>query len=284
MTRIVKLEQLLSRVEYRAEYDAVEGINEFRTLLETDPKGEVHRFLSRAFTKLEGKVQGGIAFVLAEHYRKNGMIANFQDLFASGDENVRESVLNALWGEPGESPEMGRAIVEMAIAAATDPSPGVRTEVAYVLQNQSGWGVDVAAGIDALPSLLKDADARVKQQAAYAVGNLAKRKYDLSNCIAQLRRNVKNKDVHVRESSAWALWQLSRYKHDIAAAVPELVWLCSDKEDYDKPRKNAAGALLHHCKKSSQNCKAVRARVNETTLDTGRKEIRKFLSDIETIK
>lgn len=275
-----ELERLISRVEFRQESNEAEGIDEFRDLLEVDREGRVLRFLCRSLPKLKGQVRGGIAFVLAEHYRKTGAVQSLRELFASNDEYVRESVLNALWGEPGSNPEPGPAIVQMAIDAANDASPGVRTEVSYVLQNQNAWGVDVAAGIGTLRSLLKDPNSRVRHQAAYAVGNLAKSKRDMTSCIAQLRRNVKHKDMYVRESSAWALWQLSRYKHDVSSAVPELVWLLTDTEEYNEPRKKAAGALVHHARKSPENTKVVKAQVQSVVLDKSRREIRKFIEEL----
>ncbi|MHC4405611.1 MAG: hypothetical protein ACYTG0_38690 [Planctomycetota bacterium] len=183
MVDTAELERLLSLVEYRAEVASVEGLDEFRDRLKDDSNGRVLGFLKRALPKLEGERRGGIAFVIAEHYRETGDVKSVRRLFATDDACQRTGVLDALWAGPGSTPEMGRAIVQMAIDAADDPSPAVRTEASRVLQCQCDWGVDVSAGIAPLRSLLKDRSHRVRHQAAYAVGNLARRKYDMSGCI-----------------------------------------------------------------------------------------------------
>jgi hypothetical protein len=279
-----ELGRLLSLVVFDASLSVVEGLDAFRDLLQKDSDGRVLRFLKREMTKLEGKQRGGVAFVIAEHYRRRGDLKNLRKLFAINDAEVKQSVLNALWEEPGSNPQMGPGIVQLAIQATDDPSPGVRTEACYVFQNQCAWGVDVSGAVTPLQSLLNDRSNRVRHQAAYAVGNLAKGKYDVSRNVAPLRRNVRHRDTYVRESSAWALWQLSRHKHEIGSAVPELVQLLTDDEEWDGPRKNAAGALLHHARKSAANAKQVNERVKSVCLDLKRKEIKRFLEQLASLK
>jgi hypothetical protein len=275
-----ELDRLLSLVEFRAVGNYVEGLDAFRNLLDKDSDRTVLRFLTRALRSLEGQRRGGIAFILAEHFRQIGDLANLQKLFATDDPCVKESVLNALWGEPGSNPQMGPGIIQMAIDATNHSAPEVRTEGCSVFQNQCAWGVDVSHALAPLQSLLKDQNDRVRHQAAYAVGNLAKRKYDMAEHIPLLRRNVKHKDMYVREASAWALWQLSRSKHDIGSAVPELVWLLTDTEEYNEQRKKAAGALIHHAKKSADNGKQVKQSIQGVRLDSKRKEIKRFLDQL----
>jgi HEAT repeat protein len=283
MVNNTELRRLLSLVEFRADINHVEGLDEFRSLLEKDSDGHVLRFLRRALQKLEGQRRGGIAFVIAEHYRKIGDVKRLHRLIVSDDECVRESVLDALWGEPGSNPEMGPAIVQMAIDAADDLSPGVRTQVSWVLRNQCDHGIDVTEGVAPLRSLLKDRNSKVRQQAARAVAAFAKAKYDMRACIPQLRRNVKNKKFYVRESSAWALWQLSRYKHDISSAVPDLVWVLTNDEEYNEERKQAVGALIHHAKKSVDNAAQVIECAGGVTLNGDRKEIKRFVNQLASL-
>jgi HEAT repeat protein len=279
-----ELRRLLAGVVYHRAGSCFEGLDVFRQLLENDPDGHVQRFLRGALRRLQGKKAGGVAYALAEHYRKVGDLKGIERLFAAGDADVRESVLNALWGEPGSNPAMGPGIVRLAVAAADDPAPGVRVEVGFVLQNQSAWGVDVSAGVEPLRRLLADNDAGVRRQAAYAVGNLARRRYDLARHVAPLRRNAKHRDVFVREPAAWALWRLSRGGYDIGSAVPELVRLLTDDSDWSDPRKNAAGALLDHSKKSAANREQVSRQLRGVRLDATRKEIKTFLARFEELK
>ena len=280
MIAIEELQRLLSLVRFCEKNDDLEGIEVFRDLLDDDSDGVVLEFLTGALPMLEGQRRGGIAFAIAEHFRKSGDVQGLCRLFTTGDACIRRDVLNALWGEPGANPEMGPTIVQIAIDAASDAAPEVRTEVSSVLQNQCAWGVDVSAGIATLRALLKDRDSRVRRQAGFAVGNFAKRRYEMSACIAPLRRNVGHKDMFVRESSAWALWELSRHKHDIGAAVPDLVKMLTETEDYNKPRMNAAGALLHHAKKSTDNASAVKTSVRAVALAGNQKKIKRFLDEL----
>jgi hypothetical protein len=284
MATLTELKRLLALVVWDPRLSVTEGLTPFRDLLEHDADGHVLRFLNRELPKLQDQKRGAIAFAIAENYRRKGDVKKLQELFAIDDENVKSSVLDALQGEPGSNPQMGPAIVQMAIQAARDASPAVRTVASSVIQNQCAWGVDVKDAIAPLQDLLEDANPRVRHQAAYAAGNLAKRKYNMSACIAQLRTNVKHSVLYVREASAWALWHLSRSRHDISSAVHELVWLLTDEDEYNGPRKQAAGALIHHAKKSPENAAVIRDRVRAAALDEEHKEIRRFVSDLGQLK
>jgi len=132
----------------------------FRHLLETDRDGGVVTFLEQALSTLAGGERAGIAFVLAEHYRKTGHLTLLQNLYALDDPQVKGAVLNGLWGEPGASPEMGPGIVALAIEGAAHLIPGVRTEACYVFQNLSAWRVDVTAALGPLLLLLDDPEWR----------------------------------------------------------------------------------------------------------------------------
>ncbi len=279
-----ELNRLLSLVEWNARLSVVEGLHELRILVGKDSGGDVLRFLTRALSKLQGKKRGGIAFVVAEHYRTIGDLKKLQKLCETNDVDVKESVLDALQGEPGPNPQMGPGIVQMAIVAMQDDSPEVRTVACSVIQNQCAWGVDVEGAIKRLQDLLADDSPRVRQQASYAIGNLAKRRYDMAASIPLLGRNVKHDAMDVRVASAWALWQLSRKKHDISAAVPELIWLLTDGDEYNEHRKKAVGALLHHAKKSSENARAVQACAWSAALHLNYKEVQKFVNELETLK
>jgi HEAT repeat protein len=284
MATLSELKRLLALVVWDARLSVTEGLTFFRYLLEDDADGRVLRFLNRELPKLQGERRGGIAYVIAESYRRRGDLQNLQDLFATDDADVKRSVLDALQGEPGSNPQMGPAIVQMAIQAMGHASPAVRTVASSVIQNQCAWGVDVKDAIGPLQDLLNDANPEVRHQASYAVGNLAKRKYDMSGCIPQLRRNVKHSVLYVREASAWALWHLSRSRHDISSAVPELVWLLKDEDEYNGPRKQAAGALIHHAKKSPENAADVSDRVRAAKFNGEHKEIRRLVGDLGKLK
>jgi hypothetical protein len=278
-----ELERLLSLVK-EGKYNTIDGIGPFRTLLSRDGDRRVLDFLQREFKNLDGKRLAGIAFTLAEHYRQVGDVTSLLRLFANHDAGVRQYCLNALWEKSGPNPKMGPAIVQLAVASADDPSPAVRTEVSSVLQNQCAWGIDVSSAITPLRKLLSDRNERVRQQAGFAVGNIAKKKYDLAECIRQLRRNVKHKTVSVRYSAAWALWHLSRNSHEISSAVPELVWLLTDDEEYNEPRKNAVGALLHHGRKSPANAGKIKDHLDNVVLDETFNEIRKFVAQFGKLR
>ncbi|MHC4405612.1 MAG: hypothetical protein ACYTG0_38695 [Planctomycetota bacterium] len=89
--------------------------------------------------------------------------------------------------------------------------------------------------------------------------------------------------MHVREASAWALWHLSRHKVDIGSAIPELVWLLTDDEEYNGLRKNAAGALIHHAKKSPDNATQVTECARGVTLNQEDKEIKRFVDQLASL-
>lgn len=271
-----ELRHLLSLVRFDARLSSMEGLAPFRNLLEQDSDGSVLRFLNQELPRLEGKKRGGIAYALAEHHRQTGNLKSLQQLYADDDVEVKASVLNALWGEPGSNPEMGPGIVQLAIDGANHDSPAVRTEACSVFQNQCGWKVDVSGAVAPLYRLLSDDSNRVRSQAACAIGNLAKRKYDMSEHVSRLGQNTRQNDISVRNDSVWALWQISRSQCDIGIAVPELVQLLADDDDWNGPRKNAAGALLHHARKSSQNREHVMQCLQMVPLDPKHKEIRRL--------
>jgi hypothetical protein len=286
MADLSELSRLLSLVTFRADLNHVEGLDAFRSLLARDADGEVLRFLTNESERLEGRVRGGVAYAIAEHYLKAGDLGALQRLFATDDTDVKQSVLNALWGEPPASnPRMGPGIVALALEAARHPAPGVRTEACSVIQNQCAWGVNVSAAVEPLLSLLGDSSSRVRMQAACAVGNLAKRKYDVSQHVQALRLNLGDSDFFVRTWSAWALWELSRSRHDIGAAVADLVGLlASGREDDDDARRHAAGTLLHHARKSVDNGNRVRRCADGANLDASRRQVRRFQEQLAGVK
>jgi hypothetical protein len=281
-----ELANLLSLVSYRADVNHVEGLEPFRGLLEQDVGGEVLRILTRELDNLQGRVRAGVAYVIAEHYRKTGNLVALQRLFATDHADVKEWILNALRGEPPASaPGMGPGIVALALESARHPDPGVRAEACSVIQNQCAWGVDVSAAREPLLSLLRDANERVRIQAACAVGNLAKRKYAVADALPDLRLNLRHVDYSVRSYSAWALWELSRARHDIGAAVVDLVnALAKEREDYDDVRKHAAGALLHHARKSPEKARQVKRVTNQAKFDGSRRRVRRFQEELENIE
>lgn len=279
-----ELRQLLSLVQFDARLNCIEGLTAYRNLLEHDSDGSVVRFLNRELSRLEGQRRGGIAWALAEHYRQTGNLQSLQQLYANDDSEVKASVLNALWGQPGSTPEMGQGIVRLAIDAASHASSEVRAEACSVIQNQCGWKADVSEAVAPLLRLLNDDSDRVRSQAACAVGNLAKSKYDVSLHVVPLGHNVRHKDVSVRNDSAWALWQISRGKHDIGVAVPGLVQLLNDDEDWNDPRKNAVGALLNHAQKASANLGQVRRCLKMVRLDPKYKQIQQFQEQLAGMK
>jgi hypothetical protein len=105
----------------------------------------------------------------------------------------------------------------------------------------------------------------------------------MSSHVAQLGHNLRREDISVRNYSAWALWQLSRNKHEIGVAVPELVQLLTDDDEWNAPRKNAIGALLHHAQKSSANLKKVLQHLKKVQLDPKYKEIQRFREKLSSM-
>jgi hypothetical protein len=198
--------------------------------------------------------------------------------FESEDPARREATLNALWGDPRAYARLGDFAVELAVRGAGDPAHGVRTEACYVIQNQSAWGVDVTPALEPLARLLNDPVGRVRQQAAFAVGNVArKRRYDLTDHLPLLRRNLGDSDTWAPGAAAWALAQLSRGGRDISAAVPELVEAISSPHYDPDLSRRAAGALLHHAKKSEENLQQVRSSAAGMHLQTDQKPVQKLV-------
>ncbi len=257
-----------------------DAILRFGILLERGETGKTIPFLHAEMNKLQGEKRGRLAYVLAKHYLQKGDVPRLRGLYDDEEPAVQESVLNALWYEPG--PGAGPAALGMAIEATESRSPGVRTAACFAIQNQCA-ALDASAAIGPLKRLLADRSAHVRRQAACAAGNLAKQRYDVSKLLPQLRRNMKHKNRSVRNYSAWAVWQLSRSKHDVAAAVPDLVRLLGVEEENNEHRKNAVGALLHHARKSADNARQVQAAVKGAKLDRNYREIPPFLSKLDKL-
>ena len=284
MTSSAGLERLLSLVNFDPRLSSTEGLDTFQDLLDGDEQTQTVRFLLRKLPTLEGHRAGGIAFLLANYYSRSASDLNgLRKLFAIDDPKIKESVLSALTGNPGSNLKLGAGIVEMALQSMQHSAPGVREQACRVIQNQSAWKMDVTGALEPLKSLLNDESRKVRRQAASAIGNLAKDKYDMSSHIDGLRQNARHTDIYVKEAAAGALWQLSRSKHDIGAAVPELVQLLTDEDDYDLHAKNAAGALLHHAKKSETNLKQVRQAIKQVRLNSKRQEITRFVEQLAKI-
>jgi hypothetical protein len=220
------------------------------------------------------------AFHRATELRECGDLAGLKALFASGNDVVKAAVLNGLSGEPGENPEMGPGIISLAVAGAGHPSPEVRRMACYVFQDQCAWGVDVSPAVGPLLALLGDPDAEVRRMAAFATGNVCKRRFDWSRHFTALRRLLRDKALYVPEAAAWALAKMSRAKHDIGPAVPDLVRVLASRDEYNEPQKESAKALLHHARKSQEGRDQVRRAVTGVTLETGRKEITRFLDQL----
>src|SRR5262249_40019847 len=152
----------------------------FRHLLETNSNGIVLPFLLRSLGKLKEQERAGVAFVIAEHLRQVGNLTGLENLFASGDAAVKAGGLKGLTGAAGRNPDMGPGIIALAVEGASHPSPEVRRWTCFVFQDQNGWGVDVAAAVVPLLTLLGDPDAEVRRMAAFASGNVYKRRFDFA--------------------------------------------------------------------------------------------------------
>lgn len=259
------LEEMLANVVYQRRLSYYEGLEVVRRWL-GQGNLQVLGFLRDAWERLSDEQRPAIAFALAEYYRQAGDVASLRSLYATDDAPTRRYVLNALWSEPGENPEMATCIIDLALQGAVDSDPGVRTEACSVFQNQSGWGVDVSRAVEPLHALLQDDDPNVRRQAACAVGNLSKKRYCLAETLPLLAANLDHPEGQVRNYAAWALWQLSRHKVDIGSTVPALVERLAQNDDYWDVQKNAAGALTHHAKKSPEATEQVREAVRAAGL------------------
>ncbi len=178
---------------------------------------------------------------------------------------------------------MGPGIVALAVKGASHPDPYVRASACRALMNQCAWGIDVSDAIAPMLLLIEDTDAEVRQSAAYALGHFAKvKRYDLAPHIALLARGMDDENIHVRTAAGWALRKLS-VNRDIAPAVPALINALESSQDCNGPRKNAAGALLSFAKKSNRNCELVTRLTTSAHLDTGKKEIARFLLHLSAV-
>jgi len=219
-------------------------------------------------------------FKRATQLREAGNLSAIQKLFAGGDAAIKKNVLNGLAGKAGGGPEVGEGIIALAVEGAGHPSPMVRYWAAKVIQEQGAYRVDVTPAHTALLELLADPEPEVRRMAAYAVGNVCKQRLDWTRHFAALRQLVQDKSLYVPEAAARALANLSRARLDIGPAVPDLVRVLSEGDDYDEPRKEAAKALLHHARKSPEGRKQVHRAVQGTALDPGRREVRRFLEQL----
>ncbi len=223
------------------------------------------------------------AFHRANALREAGDLAGLRQLFQSGDAGVKAGVLNGLTGEPGLNPEMGPGIVALAIEGAGHTSPEVRHWACVVFQNQSAWRVDVATAIAPLLNLLSDSDWEVRRMAAFAVGNVYKRRYDFAPHFSALHRLLSDQNHFVSEAAAWAISKMAAARYDIGPAVPDLFVLLGSGQDSDRPRKEAARALLHHARKTSQALEQVKQGVARGGLDARRKEVKRFLDQLDAL-
>ncbi len=284
MTSSAELERLLSLVQFDPTSNSTTGVEAFQDLLDGDEQTKTVRFLVRKLPTLDSRRAGNMAFILANYYsRVTRDLDGIRQLFVMEDPRIKRSVLGTLSGNPGSNLALGAGIVDMALQSMHHPDPGVREQACWVIQNQAAWKMDVTAAVEPLQSLLNDDNLAVRRQAAYAIAILAKGKYDMSAHIDGLRQNVRHADIYVKEAAAGALWKLSSSRHDISAAVQELVQLLADKDDYDLHAKNAAGALIHHAKKSETNLKQVRQALKKVRLNSTRKEIARFVDQLAKV-
>lgn len=223
------------------------------------------------------------AFHRATELREAGDLAGLKELFAAGDASVKAGVLNGLTLHPGDNPDMGPGIIALAVEGATHPSAEVRKWACIVFQDQDGWGVDVTSAVGPLLNLLGDEDPEVRRTAAYTLGNVCKRRFDWSPHFEAVKRMLRDKYLYAPEAAAWALAHMSRARHDIGAAVPDLVRVLIRKDEYNEPQKEAAKALLHHARKSPEGCDQVRRAIAGKALDKQRKEIQRFLEQLDRL-
>jgi hypothetical protein len=57
---------------------------------------------------------------------EQGNLASIQSMFASADDEMKGTVLDALSGEPYANPAMGPGMIAMAVAGASNPLPLTR--------------------------------------------------------------------------------------------------------------------------------------------------------------
>ncbi len=277
------LRKLVSCVVYNQGYDALDGLDPLRRLLWKDENGTVAACLESEMDRIDGKVRAGIASLLGARYLEIGRLDAIEELYAHEDPQVTGSVLGSLTGAPNATPEIGPGIVALAGKGASHPTSIVRASACRTLMNQCAWGVDVSDAIAPMLLLIEDTDAEVRQSAAYALGHFAKvKRYDLAPHIALLARGMDDGNIHVRAAAGWALWKLAGSR-DIAAAVPALVNALESSQDYDGPRKNAAGALLSFAKKSNRNRERVIQMTTSAHLDMTKKEISRFLLQLSAV-
>lgn len=272
--------EMVSRVVYNRGYDGLDGLDPLRHILWKDVDGTVAACLEQEMRQAPDKVRGGIAFLLGAWYLEIGRLDAIGALYRSEDPEVAASVLGSLTGKPTAHPEMGAGIVALAVEGTSHPADGVRASACSVLMNQCAWGVDVSSAIAPMLDLIEDTAASVRQSTAYAIGHFARRKqYELTPHITLLAHRLHDENVHVCTAAGWALGQLAG-KRDITAAIPFLVNALESPQDYDGPRKNAAGALLRFARRSAENRAHVRRFVAGAPLDTARKEISRFLQQL----
>lgn len=278
-----ELSQLLAGVHFDPRFSVVEGLTVFRDRLDRDTDGRVERFLLRHLSLVEDRARSGVAFIIAERQARCEKVAALRRLYATDDPHVKQGVLNGLWSGPHKNPKLTQLLVMLACDGLRQPVSSVRQHACSLIQNQAAWKVDVSEAVELVQSLLDDPESSVRRTAAFAVGNLAKSKYDMSTSVMDLSRNARDANIHVREAATWALWQLSRARHDISAAVPALIKVVRDKDDWNGPRKNAIGALLHHASKSPANAVLIRSNVAQAKLNRDLAEIQKFEARLKEI-
>lgn len=278
MIAAAELTELLSHVTHNRGYNAVDGLDPFRHLLDGDSAPAVRGFLERELPDLESRIQSAIAFVLAEHLFREDDLPALQRQYASDHAEVKQGTLGALTGKPRAGSETGPGVVRLALEGCSHPAPGVRAEACRVLMNQCAWKIEVSEGREPLLALLSDPNAEVQQAATAAVGHLALHKYDMTPHILPLCANLAHEKSWMQDISAWALWSLSRARHDVSAAVPPLLTLLWTEQEWNGPQRRAAGALLHYAKKSAANAAALREALREFDGRPAPKEAAKLLS------
>lgn len=245
--------------------------------LHTDPS--IAPLIVAEMPRLADGLQPVVAFALARHYLEVGSTDALARLIDHPRGDVVAAVLNGLTGEPPDS-QIADAVVSLANRYTQHPDPQVRHMAAAALQNQAAWKVDVSSAVPLVVDLLTDEDAEVRIKAAYTVAGFAKARHDMSIALPALAASLADHNLYVTEAAAAALWQMSRARHDLAAVVTPLVAVLESRIDYADARKQAAGALLHHSRKSRDNASTVREAVAGADLDKSRRENSKFLTQL----